>query len=338
MRAIVNTGPGKLEWLDVPVPVPASGCVRVRTDAVGICATDLLMIAGWQRTGYPSIPGHEWSGTIDLVGENVSGDLVGRKCVAENVLSDGGEVGFEHPGGYGQFLVTEADRIHVLPPDFPSPEAALIEPLAVCVRALRRLRPIGSGPVLILGDGPIGLIIVMLLAQRGIAPIAVAGGRPPRLDLAASLGAVRTVNYHEADDDLLGFEPHSFGVVVEATGSARAADSAIRLAAQGGRVLVLGDYGDGLAGFRWLDLLHNEVEAIGSNASAEAWPEAVDLAREGRLPLARLITHRLPAHGFPDAMELTARRTTGAVKVVLDWALADVDTQSAIGYTLAPSS
>ena len=59
---------------------------------------------------------------------------MGQPCVAENVLADGGEVGFEHPGGYGQYLLTEARNVHPLPEDFPPTTAALIEPLAVCVR------------------------------------------------------------------------------------------------------------------------------------------------------------------------------------------------------------
>ena len=69
------------------------------------------------------------------MGPAVDPALLGKPCVAENVLSDGGEVGFEHPGGYGQFLVTEAGNLHPLPEDFPLSTAALIEPLAVCVRA-----------------------------------------------------------------------------------------------------------------------------------------------------------------------------------------------------------
>ena len=61
MKAIVNTAPGCVDWKDVPTPEPAPGQVRIRTAACGICATDLEMIAGWQRTSFPAIPGHEWS-------------------------------------------------------------------------------------------------------------------------------------------------------------------------------------------------------------------------------------------------------------------------------------
>jgi D-arabinose 1-dehydrogenase-like Zn-dependent alcohol dehydrogenase len=98
MRALVNTAPGKLELRERAKPEPGMGQVRIRTHAVGICATDLKMLAGWERTGYPTIPGHEWSGVVNAVGVGLDQDLVGKPCAAENVLADSGEVGFEHPG------------------------------------------------------------------------------------------------------------------------------------------------------------------------------------------------------------------------------------------------
>ena len=59
MKAIVNFGPGQLEMRELPLPKPGPGQVRIKTAACGVCVTDLLMIAGWQRTGFPAIPGHE---------------------------------------------------------------------------------------------------------------------------------------------------------------------------------------------------------------------------------------------------------------------------------------
>ena len=117
MKAIVNTAPNRLELLDWPLPHPGPGQVRIRTGACAICATDLNMIAGWERTGTPAIPGHEWAGTVDAVGEGADPALPGRRCVGDNILSDGGEVGFEHPGGYGEYFLTEANNLHFLPDD-----------------------------------------------------------------------------------------------------------------------------------------------------------------------------------------------------------------------------
>jgi threonine dehydrogenase-like Zn-dependent dehydrogenase len=179
MRAIVNTGPNRLEMLELPLPEPGPGQVRIRTGAVGICATDLAMIAGWERTGFPAIPGHEWAGTVDAVGPGGNRSLIGRRCVAENVLSDGKEVGFEHPGGYGEYFLTEEAKLQVLPDDFPFTTAALIEPLAVAVHGKHRLRADAADPILILGDGPVGLLMLLVLLHEGPKQIWSATSRPP---------------------------------------------------------------------------------------------------------------------------------------------------------------
>ena len=323
MKAIVNTGPDQLQWRDWPMPQPAPGQVRIRTAACGICATDLEMIAGWQRTGFPAIPGHEWSGIVDALGEGVDEQLLGRRCVAENVwAADGGEVGFEHSGGYAQYLVTEADNVYPLPDDFPAASAALIEPLAVCVRGLRRLQPENLDSALVLGDGPIGLISLILLKLQAVKHVVLVGGRPKRLALAKEFGADRVLNYHEFADHLASEikarAGGSFANILEASGASGAMAASFDLAAQGGKILLLGDYGHARADVPWNTILHRELTLIGSNASAGAWPEAVQLAVAGRVPLHRLITLCLPASDFSDAMT-QMKQNRDLVKVILDW-------------------
>lgn len=322
MNAIVNTGPNRMEWLEWPTPSPGPGQVRIRVGACGVCATDIEMIAGWDRTGFPSIPGHEWAGTVDTVGPGVDTTLAGRRCVAENVLSDGYEIGFEHPGGYGQYLITEAANVQPLPGDFPLSHAALIEPLAVCVRGMNRLRADLKGPALVLGDGSTGLLMTFLLARHGVGDITVVGGRTRRLELAAEFGATRVLNYRAVSGDLgvaIRDAGGEFGLVVEATSSTAAIEAALAVVARQGRVLVIGDHGKTCASFPWINLVHKEMELIGTNASAEAWPEAVRLAAGGQAPLGRLVTHRFPARRFEEAISLVRSRREDVIKTVLEW-------------------
>jgi 2-desacetyl-2-hydroxyethyl bacteriochlorophyllide A dehydrogenase len=323
VKAIVNTGANRLEMRELSLPQPGPGEVRIRTGACGICATDLQMIAGWERTGFPAIPGHEWAGMVDAVGEGLEASLIGCKCVAENVLSDGGEVGFEHPGGYAEYLLTEAANVRVLPRDYPLNTATLIEPLAVCVRAMRRLRSDVVDPVLLLGDGTIGLLMGLLLLRGGLKRIVVVGGRDSRLKVATDFGANQILNYHAFTGDLAVAirreAGENFPTIVEATGSISAMNAALELVASCGRILLLGDYDAARADFPWNHLLHREMELIGSNASAGAWPEAVRLAVQGDLPLDRLITHRLPSERFREGIELMRSRSGEVIKVVLEW-------------------
>jgi len=323
MKALVNTTPGRIELQELPCPEPAAGQVLIRTAACAICATDLEMIAGWDRTACPAIPGHEWSGRIHAVGPEVADTLIGTPCVAENVLLDGGEIGFEHPGGYGEYFVTEAANVQPLPDEYPLRWAALIEPLGVCVRGLRRLRLEDRSSALVLGDGTIGLLMTMLLLRAGVEHIAVVGGRRARLDLAREVGASAVMDFHEAGNsgaagirEGLGTD---FAQIIEASGAPAAVDWTPKLVQPGGKILVVGDYGDAQAAFRWNTLLHKEIELIGTNASAGAWPEAVRLAVQERLPIQRLISHCFPVPLFERALETGRREEADAVKVILDW-------------------
>ncbi len=317
MKTIVNTGPNRLEMQDLPLPEPEPGQVRIRTGACGICATDLEMIAGWDRTGFPAVPGHEWAGTVDAAGKNTDHALIGKKCVAENVLSDGGEVGFEHPGGYGRYLITDSRNVQILPDRFSLSLATLIEPLAVCVRGMNRLGKFETDkPVLIFGDGPIGLLTAMLMAKKGVKRLFLIGGRDYRLDLARQFGVCTAFNYHR---DSLENIKERFSTIIEASGSAAAMKTAFNLIASCGKILVLGDFKDARADFPWNDVLHKEIEMIGSNASAGAWPEAVRIAVEGRLPLEKLVTHRIPAADFAKGIDLMKSRRGDVIKVVMEW-------------------
>lgn len=319
--AIVNTGPNELTMREMPVAEPARGEARIRTLACGVCATDLEMIAGWDRTGFPAIPGHEWCGRIESVGPGVSADLAGKIAVGDNILPDGGEIGFEHPGGYARLFVTRADNLIVLPDDTVPAQATLIEPLAVCLRAIRKVRDVLPAPALILGDGPIGLLTLLLLRHFGAKEVTVVGGRGSRLALAGSIGAARTINYHEVPDFASGkglaVGNDSWPLIVESSGSTVALESAMALAAKDARILMLGDYGEGRAGFKWNRLLHGELHIIGSNTGSGAWREAAELA--GALPLAPLVTHRFSASEFRAAIDAVRDRRSGAVKVVLEW-------------------
>ena len=110
-----------------------------------------------------------------------------------------------------------------------------------------------------------------------------------------------------------------FPNVLEASGSTGGMEASLDLAAREGKILVIGDYGSGKASFHWNHLLHRELDLVGSNASAGAWPEAVRLATDEKLPLARLITHRLAASRFAEGIELVRARRPDVIKAVMEW-------------------
>ena len=329
MKAVVFSAPGRIEHRELPLPEPGPLEVRVRSAYCGICATDLAMLEGSDRVRYPFVPGHEWSGVVDAVGSGVDPSLLGSRCVAENVLPDGGEVGFEHPGGYGETFLTRAEVIHPLPGSIPLRRAALIEPLAVCVRGTRRLRPLERGSTLVLGDGVIGLLLLLLLRARGVEDVVLAGGRQPRLRMARELGARVTVDYHGgspsspelAERIALAAGVTGFANALEASGSSAALEAAFRLGAQGAHILLLGDYARASATVPWQRWLHREYEVMASNASAGAWPEALEAAARLGSTLDALVTHTVRPDEVEHGIELMRDRSSGAIRVLIDWGI-----------------
>lgn len=334
MRAAVVTGPGRLELQDLPVREPGMGEVRIRSAYCGICATDLAMMAGTERSRYPLVLGHEWSGVVDAAGPGVDAGLVGARCVAENVWQRGGEVGFEHPGAYGELFVTQASLVQPVPAALSLKQAALIEPMAVCVRGIGRLKLRNRANALILGDGVIGLLMLVLLVRDGVKDVTVVGGRAQRLAKAGELGARYVVSYHEAADGsgaalgdlvrrVVGPGRAAFANILEASGASAALEAAFALASPGGRILLVGDYATADARVPWQRWLHTELEVVASNASAGAWPEAVRLAGELTSTLDPLVTHTVPIGEIHRGLDLMRGRDSGAIRVLIDWGVGD---------------
>ena len=332
MRAAVITAPGRLELKDLERPEPAAGQVRIRSAWCGICATDLSILGGTERTRDPLVRGHEWSGVVDAVGPGVDPGLRGRACVAENAWESGDEVGFEHDGAYGQYFVTQARLLHVLPAGLSLRRAALVEPLAVCVRGIRRLRLQERGAALVWGDGVIGLLLLLLLRQEGVREITVVGGRPTRLDKARALGAAHVVNYHEAEGaDASALAAHvrrvtgrrDFPNQLEASASGAALGAAWILGALEGHILLIGDYPETRVTPPWQTWLHHELEVTASNASAGAWPDAVRLAGILGAELAPRIPHTEGIDEVKRGMDLMRGRTSGAIRVLVDWGVGE---------------
>ncbi|QAY58884.1 alcohol dehydrogenase [Microbacterium protaetiae] len=221
----------------VPVPRPGPDDVLVRVALVGICATDLHLLAGHIGDPFPLVPGHEFVGEVAAIGERAAetrrlrtGDHVavemllpcrscarcreGRYnlCESDDMatgLSRGRQYGVNIPqtvapglwGGYAEYLHAPAEAvIHRLPPELPFERAVLVEPLAVAHRAIARG---GVGPgdgVVVIGPGPVGILTAAAARAAGAGRVVVVGTRTERLDLARRFGADAVVNARETAD------------------------------------------------------------------------------------------------------------------------------------------
>lgn len=226
MRALVFTAPNEMTVLDVDDAAAFDGDVLVEVAAVGVCGSELHSIsgAGWRKP--PLVMGHEVVGT-DPSGRRVAvNPLVscGRcdSCArgATNLCRDRALLGVHRPGGYAELVAVPPDSLHVLPDELGWAQAALIEPLANAVHAVRLAGDLTGARVGVIGAGALGLLCASVASHAGAAGVTVADPSKDRLAVAERVGATRTT-------DRLGEE---YDVIVDAVGAAvTRADSLDRL-------------------------------------------------------------------------------------------------------------
>ena len=279
---------------------------------------------------YPCIPGHEWSGTIADVGENVTDLRPGERVVCEGLIPcnrcrrcKAGDthlcaeydcLGFTRGGGYGELVVAPRHVVHRLPDSVSFDAAVLIEPASVVLRALERARPAIGESVGVIGIGTIGAIAVTLARLYSPSEIVAFGIRDGELELARALGADRVVNVNDGEPD------GELDLVLETAGAVPAVELATRVAREGGRVVQLGIAGGGKSLELPADLLPlRGLALIGSVGYTTAiWSRTVDLVRAGLVDLGPIVTHRFAAAEFERAFELMDRRDGIVGKIVLE--------------------
>jgi 2-desacetyl-2-hydroxyethyl bacteriochlorophyllide A dehydrogenase len=336
-RALVIPGPGSIGLQDVAAAEPGPGEVAIRPVYVGICGTDLELLAGDVDPAYvryPLVPGHEWSGVVEAVGPGATDLEPGQKVIAEGVIPCGhcahcargetnlcetyDELGFTRPGAAADQVIVPAKVVHALSDSASMLEAALAEPAAVAWRGITRDPPLPGARVAVVGDGTVALIAAHLAGLFSPAEVVVHGLRPGQAALAAELGA--TAFEVSGADPAATARSGRFDLVIEAAGTAAAVESAISLARRGGRVILLGLAGNGVtARFPVDDVVNNDLRISASFAyTSAAWAEVAGLLSSGQIRLGPLITHRFPLHRFEDAYQALRESDGPRGKVMLD--------------------
>jgi len=337
-RAVVLDGPGAHRLVTGPWPEPGPGEVRVAVHAAGVCASDREVYDGTRDPAYvryPVTPGHEWSGTVDAVGEGADPQLLGRKTVAEGFraclrcarcregatnLCAGGydETGFTRPGAFADTLVLPERLLHPLPDDADLRAAALLEPAAVVAAAVLAGRPQPGERIAVLGAGTLGLLAVQLLAAHSPARLLAVDPRLARAEQALTMGATHARGPHDRAEGGSADERAPFDLVVETAGAPSTAYDACLLARRGGRVVLTGMFEPGAQGIDPARLAVDQLTVRSVfGASSAAWSYAVRAFGSGLLRPAPLITHELPLTGFGEAVALVGSGDPAVGKVLL---------------------
>src|SRR5829696_4493050 len=330
MLAQVVDRPGASVVRQVPDPAPGPGEVLVEVAAAGICGSDLEVLDGRRPAayvGYPVVPGHEWAGRVlaagpgdPVVAEGLRSCGVCDRCAEgrTNICSAAyAETGFTLPGALAERLVVPARLLHRLPADRPLAAAALLEP-AACVASglLEAGVPLPGSRVAVVGDGPLGLLALLLLRTTAPAELVLVGARPARAAFGPGCGATRVVA--ATDRDALAGLAGRLDAVVEASNSPAGPATALPLLRRGGSALLLGISGAGQPVIDPDTVTLNQLRLQGGfAASRNAWRWVVGLYGDGILDPAPLVTHHFPLEAVDGAFAALTAADGGAVKILV---------------------
>ncbi len=333
MKAVVkyDEGSKKVKLMDMEMPEPKKGQVRIKVSYAGICGSDIHIYL--DDGGYNSVPpvvlGHEVSGVIDAVGEDVDDNLLGRNVVTEtyaitcghcnfcvsgrkNLCAGRKSIGSGVNGGMTEYVVVPQGNIHFVPQGLKMSSAAMTEPLACCAQAVFEKANITPGDtVLLTGPGAIGLMCQQLAQLRG-GNVIVAGTQKdmPRLEIAKKLGATKVVTTDhdgaiEEIADLLG--EYGADVVLECSGAAPAINMCLQLIRKGGCFVQVGLTGKPTTLDMNLITL-KELEIIGTFAQKPIWwTRSLQLLGEKKIVLEDLYEEPVPLEDWEEAFQGTIR-------------------------------
>ena len=351
MGAAVFRGVDDVRFESVPIPQPGPGEVLVRIDTCGVCGTDLKKIHTGSHAA-PRIFGHEMAGTIAAVGEGVAHFAPGDRVMAfhhipcgacfycrkhtfaqcETYKKVGTTAGFTPAGGGFAEYIRVMDWIVGrpgkpaglirLPDDIPFEQAAFIEPVNTCFKAIRLLALEPDDTALVIGQGSIGVILAALARRTG-ATVLTSDLYPERHAIAAGYGLDRPI---DARGDVAGAakaatEGRGADVALVAVGADALIAQAMEAIRPGGRVMLFASTQHGASSFDPAAVCMDEKTLMGSySASVAIQGEGIDLVfdgyRDGTLDLTKLISHRFRLEDCAAAIDLASNPKPDSMKIV----------------------
>ncbi|MGA8442173.1 MAG: alcohol dehydrogenase catalytic domain-containing protein [Candidatus Sulfotelmatobacter sp.] len=344
MLAAVYRGVNDVRLETVPVPQIGAGELLLRVHTCGVCGTDLKKIATGSHSA-PRIFGHETTGVVAAVGAGVRQFAPGdrlvvfhhipcRKCYyclhqtfaqCAAYKKVGCTAGFEPSGGgFAEYVrvmdwIVEQGTVRV-PPGISFEQACFLEPVNTCMKGIEALRLQAGETVLVIGQGPIG-IILGVLARRGGVSVITSDLYPERLKIGKSLGLQNTVDASKADVvNVIRAQTEGRGAdaVILAVGSNGLIRSATEAARPGGRVLLFAQTQRGEVVVDPAAICVDEKALVGSySASVDLQDASVQFVMNREIDLERLISHRFPLQEGAQALELAAHPQPSSMKIVI---------------------
>jgi len=324
MKTLMLEATDSAQIREIPIPTYGKGEILIRTKAGTVCTSDLLdMKHNLFNLSLPVVMGHEGAGVVVAVGEDVADIKVGDEVAVHPVMpclkcptclrglkhlcDDMEHLAFNRPGVFAEYFVTRPDCVRVKPVGMSFPLASLMEPVCVCLEAIERAAVRPGGRVLIIGDGPFGVMISKLCKHKKPKQIILTGRHDFRLQQAADgTGAipVGTINEKKTPDMYKAImditEGEGVDSVVLCVSNPAAMDLAIEILRPRGTVAVFA----ALSGKTPVDLFRvhmKELTIAGSNNDEDYMDLAIQLLSDPELNLQSIITHEIPFEQWQEA-------------------------------------
>lgn len=339
MKQAVMTAPRIIEIHEIEAPKPGPGEVLLKVQRIGVCGSDIHVYHGRHPyTGYPVVQGHEYSATIEAIGEGVEGlrpamkvtslpQIVCGECApcrrGDYHICDNLKVeGFQSPGCAQELWISPANKIVVLPDTFSFEEGALVEPISVAVHAVKRVNNIRGKNVLVLGAGTIGNLVAQVAQAEG-GNVLITDLSEHRLEIARQCGLPKTLNPRSesvASTVQRVFGPDRFQVAFECVGVEETMSDAVENIGKGGTIVVVGVFGEKPRvnlGF----VQDRELLITGTLMyKREDYECAVELIRQQKIQTQPLISKHFSIEDYLEAYKYIEEQGDKTMKVFIDMA------------------
>ncbi|MCL5071795.1 MAG: alcohol dehydrogenase catalytic domain-containing protein [Actinobacteria bacterium] len=327
MKAVLYKGqPNKVSIEDVEKPVINNEEVLVRVKYIGICGADIELIKGNRNIKIPVIPGHEIVGIIEKAPENNSG-IIGKRVAIEPTISCGicqsCKIGLPHictnlkvlgvhcNGGAAEYVKTSLNKIHFVPDSLSDEQSALIEPVSVSIHVVKTSKIQFGDNVLIIGSGPIGLLIAQVCKFAGAKRISVMEINDFRKGICKNMGFEVLENEKSVEDI-----DYKYDIGYEVSGSEAGVQKLMEMVRPGGKIIIVGLFKNPIP-IQLSSVLFKELEIKGSRVySSMDFKLAIELLNKGMINTKLLLTNIVKLEDFAYGVELALKKE--AMKVIVD--------------------
>lgn len=326
MKAVVFDRPHNIAIRDVPRPTPSGKKVLVKVKACGLCGTDLHILEGRFIARFPLIPGHEFCGIVEEVGDEVRDIQLGQRVVIDNPFycrtccycqrnqehfcEQFRSLGVTDNGGFAEYVLVLSEQVRKISDNISFQQAIFVEPTSCAVHGVGLLKPRLGDEVLIFGSGPVGLILLQLLRVSGASKVIVAAPSAKKLELAKSLGATEVFlmerdNPGSVSEALDSIVPKGFDIVIDATGDPNVIQDCFRFVRFGGKVLIFGvPPNDSKVTINPYEIFRKEIAIFGSFAQLYDFSQALQMLESGAIRVDGLVSHTFRLDNFTEAIEI----------------------------------